>query len=122
MLPLNFVGNVEGRDLFAGTVDVIVCDGFVGNVALKTSEGLADMIKKLLRRVHEQATPLRKMGALLAKSAIDDLREADGRLREYGGAPLLGLKGVCIICHGRSDADAIKNAIRRRRRSSPNAT
>lgn len=109
-LPLNFAGNVEGRDLFAGTVDVIVCDGFVGNVALKTSEGLASMIKKLLRE-SLSATPIRKMGALLAKSAIDDLKKRTDD-SEYGGAPLLGLKGVCIICHGRSDANAIKNAIR----------
>ncbi len=109
-LPIQFVGNVEGRDLFSGAVDVIICDGFIGNVALKTSEGLAAMIKGLLRQ-SLQATPVRKLGALLAKSALDDLKKRTD-YSEYGGAPLLGLKGVCIICHGRSDSNAIKNAIR----------
>ncbi len=110
MLPIRFVGNVEGRDLFAGTVDVIVCDGFVGNVALKTSEGLAAMIKGLLKE-SMQANPMRILGALLSKSAIDELKKRTDE-SEYGGAPLLGLKGVCIICHGRSNAFAIQNAIR----------
>ncbi len=109
-LPLNFHGNVEGRDIFGGTVDVIICDGFVGNVALKTSEGLADMIKGLLRQ-GLTASPLRKAGAVLVKPALDDLKKRTD-YAEYGGAPLLGLKGVCIVCHGRSDANAIKNAIR----------
>jgi len=109
-LPINYQGNVEGRDIYAGTVDVIVCDGFIGNVALKTSEGLADMFKGLLRE-SLQANATRKIGALLAKSAFDDLKKRTD-YSEYGGAPLLGLKGVCIICHGRSDANAIKNAIR----------
>lgn len=109
-LPFHFIGNVEGRDLFSGTVDVIVCDGFIGNVALKTSEGLASMIKNLLRD-SLTASPVRKVGALLAKSAIKELKERTDD-SEYGGAPLLGLKGVCIICHGRSNANAIKNAIR----------
>jgi glycerol-3-phosphate acyltransferase PlsX len=111
MLPLDFVGNVEGRDLFSAKVDVIICDGFVGNVALKTSEGLAEMIKSLLRHSMTK-TPLLKVGALLSKPAFTELRKATD-YAEYGGAPLLGLKGVCIICHGRSKADAIKNAIRR---------
>ena len=109
-LDFNFVGNVEGRDIYAGEVDVIVCDGFVGNVALKVSEGLADMVKHLLRDSLE-ATITGKIGYVLAKNAFTAFRK---RLdySEYGGAPLLGLRGVCIICHGRSNANAIKNAIR----------
>ena len=109
-LPLNFIGNVEGRDIYSGTVDVIVCDGFTGNVALKTSEGLADMIKILLRESIEMSA-VRKVGALLTKPAFAELKKRTD-YSEYGGVPLLGLKGVCIICHGRSDANAIKNAIR----------
>ena len=110
-LPIHFVGNVEGRDLFSAKVDVIICDGFVGNVALKTSEGLAEMIKALLRK-ELTASPLRKLGGLLSKPALEQLKKSTD-YAEYGGAPLLGLKGVCIICHGRSKGDAIKNAIRR---------
>jgi glycerol-3-phosphate acyltransferase PlsX len=109
-LPINFIGNVEGRDLYSGTVDVIVCDGFVGNVALKVSEGLAEMIKGLLRE-SLAATITRKIGYVLSKAAYTDFRKRVD-YSEYGGAALLGVKGVCIICHGRSDANAIKNAIR----------
>jgi phosphate acyltransferase len=109
-LPFNFVGNVEGRDLFAGTVDVIVCDGFIGNVALKVSEGLADMIKKMLQE-SLAATVTRKLGYVLSREAYVDFRKRVD-YSEYGGAPLLGVKGVTIICHGRSNANAIKNAIR----------
>jgi glycerol-3-phosphate acyltransferase PlsX len=109
-LAVDFVGNVEGRDLYSGNVDVIVCDGFIGNVALKVSEGLAEMIKAMLRESLE-ATITRKIGYVLSRTAYTDFKK---RLdySEYGGAPLLGVKGVCIICHGRSDANAIKNAIR----------
>jgi phosphate acyltransferase len=107
---IDFIGNVEGRDIYTGKVDVVVCDGFVGNVALKTSEGLVDVIGKMLRE-HLSQTPIRKLGALLAKGAFQDFRKRVD-YSEYGGAPLLGLKGVCIICHGRSNANAIKNAIR----------
>jgi glycerol-3-phosphate acyltransferase PlsX len=109
-LPLNFVGNVEGRDLFEGTVDVIVCDGFIGNVALKVSEGLADMIKKMLQE-SLGATVTRKLGYALSREAYREFRKRVD-YSEYGGAPLLGVKGVTIICHGRSNANAIKNAIR----------
>jgi glycerol-3-phosphate acyltransferase PlsX len=109
-LPLNFVGNVEGHDLFAGTVDVIVCDGFIGNVALKVSEGLADMIKKMLQE-SLAATVTRKLGYALSREAYREFRKRVD-YSEYGGAPLLGVKGVTIICHGRSTANAIKNAIR----------
>jgi glycerol-3-phosphate acyltransferase PlsX len=109
-LNLNFVGNVEGSDLYNGTVDVIVCDGFVGNVALKVSEGLGDMVRHLLRESLE-STISGKIGYAISKNAFGTFKK---RLdySEYGGAPLLGVRGGCIICHGRSNANAIKNAIR----------
>jgi glycerol-3-phosphate acyltransferase PlsX len=109
-LNLNFIGNVEGRDIFTGEVDVIVCDGFIGNVALKVSEGVGEMVKQLLRESLE-STITGKIGYALSKTAFSDFKK---RLdySEYGGAPLLGVRGVCIICHGRSNANAIKNAIR----------
>ncbi len=109
-MPIRFVGNVEGRDLYLGTVDVIVCDGFIGNVALKVSEGIVEVIKQMLQESLE-ATITRKIGYVLSRQAYTDFKK---RLdySEYGGAPLLGVKGVCIICHGRSNANAIKNAIR----------
>ena len=109
-LPLHFIGNVEGRDLYSGTADVIVCDGFIGNVALKVSEGLVDVVKHLLQE-SLTATISGKIGALLARAAFTDFKKRVD-YSEYGGAPLLGVKGVCIICHGRSNANAIKNAIR----------
>jgi glycerol-3-phosphate acyltransferase PlsX len=109
-LPLNFVGNVEGRDLFNGKADVLVCDGFVGNVALKISEGMAETVRFLLRQ-SLQATITRQVGFMLSRQAFVDFKK---RLdySEYGGAPLLGIKGVCIISHGSSNGNAIKNAIR----------
>jgi phosphate acyltransferase len=109
-LRLNFVGNVEGRDIYGGKVDVVVCDGFIGNVALKVSEGVGDLVKHLLRESLE-ATISGKIGYAISRSAFADFRK---RLdySEYGGAPLLGVRGGCIICHGRSNANAIKNAIR----------
>jgi glycerol-3-phosphate acyltransferase PlsX len=109
-LPIHFIGNVEGNDLFAGHVDVIVCDGFVGNVALKVSEGVADMITSMLRE-SLAATITRKIGYVLSRAAYSDFRKRVD-YSEYGGAALLGVQGVCIICHGRSNANAIKNAIR----------
>jgi glycerol-3-phosphate acyltransferase PlsX len=109
-LAINFIGNVEGRDLYSGHADVIVCDGFVGNVALKVSEGLSEMIRTMLREALAE-TVTRKIGYALSRSAYRDFKKRID-YAEYGGAPLLGLKGVCIICHGRSDANAIKNAIR----------
>ncbi|HUA21406.1 MAG TPA: phosphate acyltransferase PlsX [Bryobacteraceae bacterium] len=109
-LPIHFIGNVEGRDIYAGDTDVIVCDGFIGNVALKVSEGLVDMIYQMLRESLE-ATITRKIGYVLARTAFQDFKKRVD-YSEYGGAPLLGVKGVCIICHGRSNANAIKNAIR----------
>ena len=109
-LHIDFIGNVEGRDVYAGKVDVIVCDGFTGNVALKVSEGLVEMLQSMLRESLE-ATVTRKLGYVLSKEAYRDFRKRVD-YSEYGGAPLLGVKGVSIICHGRSNANAIKNAIR----------
>jgi phosphate acyltransferase len=109
-LPINFIGNVEGGDVYSGHTDVLVCDGFIGNVALKVSEGLVDVIKQMLQESLE-ATIAGKIGYVLSRAAYADFKK---RLdySEYGGAPLLGVRGVCIICHGRSNANAIKNAIR----------
>jgi phosphate acyltransferase len=107
---LNFIGNAEGRDIYNGNADVIVCDGFIGNVVLKASEALADTVKKLLKEELTRS-PVRKLGAFLAKGAFDDLKKRVD-YEEYGGAPLLGVKGGCIVCHGSSKAKAIKNAIR----------
>ena len=109
-LPLNFVGNVEGRDLYNGEVDVIVADGFVGNVALKISEGVANLVRTALKE-SLKATITRQVGALLSRSAFEDFKKRLDHT-EYGGAPLLGLKGVCIITHGSSNANAMKNALR----------
>ena len=109
-LALHFIGNVEGRDLYTGNTDVIVCDGFTGNVALKVSEGMVEVIKKMLME-SLSATINRKVGYVLARGAFEDFRKRVD-YSEYGGAPLLGVKGICIICHGRSNGNAIKNAIR----------
>jgi glycerol-3-phosphate acyltransferase PlsX len=109
-LPLNFVGNVEGRDLYNGQVDVIVADGFVGNVALKISEGVANLVRTALKE-SLKATITRQVGALLSRSAFTDFKKRLDHT-EYGGAPLLGVKGACIITHGSSNANAIKNALR----------
>ena len=107
---LNFVGNVEGRDIFSGEFDVIVCDGFAGNVALKTAESLAHAINVLLKRSLSMS-PITRLGAWLARDAFLELRkEVD--YAEHGGAPLLGVNGVTIIAHGASSGKAIKNAIR----------
>jgi glycerol-3-phosphate acyltransferase PlsX len=109
-LPLKFVGNVEGRDLYSGKVDVIVADGFVGNVALKISEGVANLVRATLKETLK-ATITRQVGYLLSRSAFSDFKKRLDHT-EYGGAPLLGVKGVCFITHGSSNANAIKNAIR----------
>jgi len=109
-LPIHFTGNVEGGDIYSGLVDVVVCDGFIGNVALKVSEGLVDMIKHMLQESLE-ATVTRKLGYVLSREAYRDFRKRVD-YSEYGGAPLLGVKGASIICHGRSNTNAIKNAIR----------
>src|ERR1700722_8078495 len=109
-LPIHFIGNVEGRDIFNGHADVIVCDGFVGNVALKTSEGIGRFVRDMLRESLTR-TVTAKVGALLSRQAFNDFRR---RLdyTEYGGAPLLGVRGLCIIGHGSSNDNAIFNGIR----------
>lgn len=107
---LQFVGNVEGGDLFSGNVDVIVCDGFVGNIALKICEGLAMQIFGLLRK-SIRSSLASQVGFLFTRGALKGLKKTID-YTEYGGAPLLGVRGVCVIGHGRSNANAIKNAIR----------
>lgn len=108
--PLNFIGNVEGRDVPYGRADVVVCEGFVGNVFLKTAEGLAGV---LFQQIKEKitATTLRKLGALVVKPGLKEIAQMMD-YAEYGGAPLLGVNGISIICHGSSNARAIFNAIR----------
>ncbi len=107
---INFVGNVEGRDVFNGSVDVIVCDGFVGNITLKVSESLAETMEHLIRSEIERSL-LARVGYLFMKPAFNKFKKRVD-YSEYGGAPLLGIGGVCIICHGRSSPKAIKNAVR----------
>src|SRR5256886_1772692 len=109
-LPLNFVGNVEGRDIYSGNVDVIVTDGFIGNVALKTSEGVANLVRATLKETLA-ATITRQVGYLLSRSAFSDFKKRIDHT-EYGGAPLLGIMGACFITHGSSNVNAVKNAIR----------
>jgi glycerol-3-phosphate acyltransferase PlsX len=107
---LNFIGNVEGRDIFSGQVQIVVCDGFVGNVVLKLSEGLAEGMVKMLKE--------ELLGSLGTKAGHLFNRETFKRFTqkvdyaEYGGAPILGIKGVGIVCHGRSSVKAIKNAVK----------
>ena len=108
---LNFSGNIEGRDLFTGEMDVAVCDGFVGNVALKLSEGLGLSLSRVLKRELLNSGFLPKLGSLLAKSAFRRFAKVVD-YAEYGGAPLLGLQNIAIVCHGRSNAKAICNATR----------
>jgi glycerol-3-phosphate acyltransferase PlsX len=107
---LNFVGNVEGRDVFRGNVDVIVCDGFIGNIALKLSEGVVEQIGSMLKKAIKSSLRS-QLGYALSKRAFDSLKKSTD-YSEYGGAPLLGVRGITIIGHGRSNANAIKNAIR----------
>jgi len=107
---INFVGNVEGRELFTGICDVVVCDGFVGNVTLKVTEGVASMIIKQFKD-QLYSSLLAKIGAWIAKPALMKLRKKTD-YNEYGGALLLGIKGTCVISHGSSKAIAIKNAIK----------
>ncbi|PRX27452.1 phosphate:acyl-[acyl carrier protein] acyltransferase [Orenia metallireducens] len=107
---INFVGNVEGRDIFTGEYDVILCEGFVGNVVLKTTEGLASALFKIIKR-EITATFLGKIGGLLLKPAFKRVAKKMD-YTEYGGAPLLGIDGITIISHGSSNAKAIKNAIK----------
>ncbi|OLN33331.1 phosphate acyltransferase PlsX [Desulfosporosinus metallidurans] len=108
--PLNFIGNVEGRDVPYGRADVVVCEGFVGNILLKTAEGLAGV---LFQQIKEKITSnmVRKLGALAVKPGLKEIAQMMD-YAEYGGAPLLGVNGISIICHGSSNAKAILNAIR----------
>ena len=106
--PFEFVGNVEGRDIFRGNVDVVVCDGFVGNTLLKTSEGVAEMMQRLIREELNRHVWMKPL-LLPFKPAFQRLRKRMD-YAERGGAPLLGVNGVCIIGHGRSDAFAVMNA------------
>ncbi len=106
---LNYLGYVEGRDIFNGSADVVVCDGFTGNAVLKASEGLAQMVGGLLRE-ELTAGPVRRLGAWLARGAFREFRRRVDH-GEVGGAPLLGVNGVGIVAHGSSDARAIRNAI-----------
>jgi glycerol-3-phosphate acyltransferase PlsX len=107
---INFIGNVEGRDLFNGHADVAVCDGFVGNVALKSIEGVGKLVSVLLRE-SLKSTVTSQVGALLSRKAFNEFKK---RLdySEYGGAPLLGVRGVCIVGHGSSNEKAVMNGIR----------
>jgi glycerol-3-phosphate acyltransferase PlsX len=107
---LNFIGNIEGRDIYSGKTDIILCDGFVGNVILKVSESVVDTIVQLLKR-EIKSSFIATLGALLSSSAFNELKKKMD-YSEYGGAPLLGVDGRCIICHGSSSAKAIKNAVK----------
>lgn len=107
---LNFVGNAEGRDIFTGDIDVVVCDGFVGNVVVKMSEGLASALVRMLKRLFTSGF-LPALGGMLAKGAFKKFATTID-YAEYGGAPLLGLQGLAIVCHGRSSARAMQNAIK----------
>jgi glycerol-3-phosphate acyltransferase PlsX len=106
---LNFVGNVEAREIFSGAADVIVCDGFTGNVALKLSEGLVEMVEELLGE-ELQSTFSSQVGYLLSRRAYRRFRRRVD-YSEYGGAPLMGVAGLCIVGHGRSSAKAVRNAV-----------
>ncbi|MFW5488427.1 MAG: phosphate acyltransferase PlsX [Desulfovibrio sp.] len=107
---LNFTGNVEGRDLFTGDVDIVVCDGFVGNVALKLSEGLSTSLARLLKR-ELLGNLFSKLGTLLSSGALKRFKRLVD-YAEYGGAPLLGLNGIGIVCHGASNEKAMMNAVK----------
>ncbi len=108
--PIRFIGNIEGKDVFRGACDCIICDGFIGNIALKISEGFAEMTKHFLLKFLTEDI-LGKIGLFLAQGAFRKFKNQID-YSEYGGAPLLGVAGVVIIAHGRSDAKAVKNAIR----------
>ncbi len=107
---VNFIGNVEGKEFFEGKADVVVCDGFVGNLALKISESTAAFISHLLKGVFTKGL-FSKLGYLMVKGPLTELRQQVD-YRAFGGAPLLGVKGTCIICHGSSNFEAIANAIK----------
>lgn len=107
---LNFIGNIEGKDVFTSAADVVVCDGFVGNIVLKVSEGIVETMMKMLKR-EIAGISTGKIGYLMIKPALRQFKKRTD-YSEYGGAPLLGINGISIVCHGRSTARALKNAIR----------
>jgi len=107
---LHFIGNVEGRDVLRGTADVVICDGFVGNVLLKFTESVIHLLTASLRE-KALSSLRRKLGALLLKPAFEEMKR-EMNYEEYGGAPLLGIDGITIICHGSSSPKAIARAIR----------
>src|ERR1700738_1191941 len=109
--PVRFVGNIEGKDILLNHADVVVADGFVGNVILKTAEGSGTYLRDALREAYESAGPFGKLGGLLSRGVFAVLR-ARVDYSSYGGAPLLGVRGNCVVAHGRSDKVAICNAIR----------
>jgi len=106
---LAFIGNIEAKDLYSGAADIIVCDGFTGNIALKVSEGLVDMVEELLSEELSSTFTMR-VGSLLTRRALRRFRRRVD-YSEYGGAPLLGLAGIAIVGHGRSSAKAVRNAV-----------
>lgn len=108
--PVHFIGNVEGRDLFSGRADVVVCDGFTGNIVLKAGEGLAAAFSELIKQELTGSWMAKMSGAMAART----LRNIRDRFdyAEYGGVPLLGVNGILVVCHGKSTARAVKNAIR----------
>jgi len=108
--PINFSGNLDAKDVYNGRVDVVVCDGFLGNVALKISESLADSLLIIIKN-HLNQSFLSKIGMFLSRRAFKEIKKKI-HWAEYGGAFLLGIKGICVICHGRSSPHAVKNAIR----------
>ena len=107
---VRFIGNIDGKDIFSGNADVIVCDGFIGNIVLKTSEGLSEAMVRMLKLEIADAA-VGRIGYLFMKSALRNFKKKTD-YAEYGGAPLLGIDGTCIISHGRSSAKAIRNAIK----------
>jgi glycerol-3-phosphate acyltransferase PlsX len=111
LAPVNFVGNVEGKDVFVNVADVCVTDGFVGNVMLKLSEGAAALIADIVTGEIQRGNPLTKLGALLVRPALRRVRDKLS-YDSYGGAPLLGLRGNCIVAHGRANRFAVRSAIR----------
>lgn len=108
--PLNFVGNIESKDIYSGSTDVVVCDGFTGNIVLKTSEAVVETMLHLLKDTLTSSAHAR-LGAWLARPALRDYRDRV-HYEEFGGAPLLGARGLAVICHGRSSPVAIKNGVR----------
>jgi glycerol-3-phosphate acyltransferase PlsX len=110
MSDLNFIGNVEGKDIPKGVADVVVCDGFTGNVVTKVTEGLSEMLFESLRQALTRQLHFKVAASILRPAFSDVKKQLD--YTEYGGAPLLGVDGVVIVAHGRSDAKAIKNALR----------